>query len=71
MMRRWHNGNRYVFWPVYLRWGKTSSKPLTWHWWQKGFESCDPDKWGEGCIPGKRRVMAQVLHFWRLKVCFG
>lgn len=70
------NGDRWLWWPIRLRWVQPISKSLrskwfTTHGWQVGTERCAESQTGRRCMPGFRDVFGRTLHLGRLKVLFG
>lgn len=69
-------GDRWLWWPVRLRWVSDHPKSLrskwfTTHGWQVGSERCSVAQTGKRNMPGYRGVFGRTLHFGRLKVLFG
>lgn len=56
---KWRAYKRYLYWPIFLRWGMTSHKFITWHGWQVGYEGLE------------QKVFGWTLHVGALKICFG
>ena len=56
---KWRAYKRYLYWPIFLRWGLTSHKLITWHGWSVGYEGME------------QKVFGWTLHIGPLKICFG
>lgn len=56
---KWRAYKRYLYWPIFLRWGSRSHKFITWHGWSVGYEGLE------------QKVFGWTLHVGPLKICFG